>query len=84
MSGTSITKNVTTALLTENVRLAWALIRLGQQGPSSRAPVVVLRLYRGLLSAGLALEAWAERTAGRRGIDILDVLAPITYARLGR
>jgi hypothetical protein len=79
----SITKHITTALLSEGVKLAWLLIRLGQHGEASRGPIALSRLYRRILSAGTTLEVWTERTAGRLGIDVLDVLAPITTARLG-
>ncbi|MFK4385896.1 hypothetical protein ABIA40_005304 [Bradyrhizobium sp. USDA 223] len=83
MSDTNIAKTVTTALLSSSVGLAWALISLGQRGSISRAPVVILRLYKRLLSAGEALEGWTERTAGRLGIDILDVLARVGPAPRG-
>ncbi|KYK49562.1 hypothetical protein A1D31_24970 [Bradyrhizobium liaoningense] len=84
MSRTSITKNITTALLAESIKLAWALIRFGQNGYcSSRAPIVVARLYRRLLSAGEALKGWTERTAGWLGTDILDVLARVGPAPRG-
>ncbi|WP_035722622.1 hypothetical protein [Bradyrhizobium sp. ARR65] len=83
MSGTSFTKNFTTALLTESVKLAWGLISVGQQGHESRGPLAMSRLYECLLLGGQALEGWTERTAERLGIDILDVLAPIAAARLG-
>jgi len=83
MSGNSITKNFTTALLTESVKLAWVLIRIGQHWDASRGPLVVTRLYKRILSAGEALEGWTEGTAGRLGIDILRVLEPIVEAHVG-
>jgi hypothetical protein len=61
-------KTFTTALLTESVKLAWVLIRLGQQGRESRCPLVVSRLYKRLWLAGEALEAGCDRIAARLGI----------------
>jgi hypothetical protein len=48
--------------LTSLVRLAW------------RAAEVASRLGE----AGVRLENWVDRTAAYRGIDILDVLVPLT------
>jgi hypothetical protein len=47
--------------LTGVIRLTWAMAR----GAT------------GLDDAGLWLDGWANRTAARRGIDMIDVLSPL-------
>jgi hypothetical protein len=60
MSGTSITKNVTTTLLTESVKLAWLLINIDQQlaKRTYTAPRPCGRLYGAVAEwrAGVSLE----------------------------
>jgi hypothetical protein len=75
----------TTVLLRVTVRGAWALISSGERWyaaldslPVVQAPAVLWRISRRAVAAGEALEVWAERTAERLGIDILEVLAPLT------
>jgi hypothetical protein len=52
---------VTCWALTGAIRLTWAVAR------------AAIRLD----AVGLWLDGWANRTAARRGIDMLDVLAPL-------
>lgn len=81
MFGNKIKRDLTTVLLTKNVKFAWALIRIGQHWDSIRAPTIA-RLYERLLLIGLALEVWVEKTAQRLEIDVFDVLAPVVAARI--
>jgi hypothetical protein len=57
--------SITAILLRAAVRAAWGLNSMGMR-------VVV---------TGEALEGWAERTAEKHGIDILNALAPLTDRR---
>jgi hypothetical protein len=94
MTTTSITTTPTTTkaaavLLRGAISGAWWLISIGERGRQRLdatpvwIPAVMWRMCRRVVAAGEALEASAERTAERRGIDILDVLAPIVDARIG-
>jgi len=58
---------ITTWALTSLMRLAWW----------------TAEATRRLGEAGVRLENWVDRTATYRGIDILDVLAPLTERHSG-
>jgi hypothetical protein len=82
------TTKATAVLLSGAINGAWWLISIGEQAYArlDAAPVwipaVLWRMRRSVVAAAEALETLAERTAERRGIDILAVLAPIVDARL--
>jgi hypothetical protein len=71
------------AALRATIRTAWRLNSLGTRwwwrldSLPVWVPGVLWRLCRRLQATGEALEAWAERTAEKHGIDILDVIAPL-------
>jgi hypothetical protein len=52
----------TTRALTSLIRLAWSTAEAARR----------------LAEAGVHVENWVDRTAARHGIDILEVLAPLT------
>ena len=94
MTTTSITTTATTTkatavLLRSTINRAWGLINIGEQAYARLdatpvwIPAVLWRMCRRVVATGEALEAWAERTAERRGIDVLDVLTPLVDARIG-
>jgi hypothetical protein len=58
---------ITTWALTSLIRLAWRTAEASRR----------------LGEAGVQLENWVDRTAAKRGIDILDVLAPLTERHSG-
>jgi hypothetical protein len=86
---TATTIKATAVLLRTTINVAWWLISIGERSYANLdatpvwIPAVLWRMSRRVVAAGEALEAWAERTAERRGIDILDVLSPIVAARIG-
>ena len=82
---TSITKHIATSLLTRTVETAWIVMGIGEGGAErllERCPPTLQRLYTRLQAIGEALEALAETTAARLGIDMLDVLEPIIASRV--
>jgi hypothetical protein len=99
MTTNNITTKASTVAVSAAIRLARTFITLSaplhnfaySKPPRGRLIYAVgdrfagaaLTLSDRLRSTGEALEAWAERTAERRGIDILDVLSPIVDARIG-
>ncbi len=50
----------------------WALTR------AIRLTWVVARVAARLDATGLWLDGWANRTAARRGVDMIDVTSPLT------
>jgi hypothetical protein len=94
MTEVSITTTATTAkatavLLRTTIKGTWWFIDMGERAYAHLdatpvwIPTVLWKMCRRVVAAGEALEAWAERTAERRGIDVLDVLSPIVDARIG-
>jgi hypothetical protein len=84
----SITTKTTIILLTATLDSAWALIRASRRLYAALdklpwVPAALWRACRRVETFGQYLEALAERTAQRLGIDIMDVLEPVVAARIG-
>ncbi|WP_316186333.1 MULTISPECIES: hypothetical protein [unclassified Bradyrhizobium] len=84
---TSIVTRIITKLLTQTDAIAWRAVYTGQEGRerllrAEQSPLWLERLYTAMQAAGEALEAFAEATAARIGIDMADVLEPLIAARM--
>jgi hypothetical protein len=88
MTINSITTKAGTVLVSVIIKNAWHLLSAGEQGCATLdklpwVPAVLWRACASVRAMGEYLEGLAERTAGRLGIDIMDVLDHVTAARIG-